>query len=669
MTQAEIKKDALSTNPREAREQKLAELRRRGLEPYPHKFDRSHKAQELQDKYESLENGVETEDAVAVAGRIMAIRNNGMFLDLQDASGKIQVFCHKDTLSADELSKLDLFDIGDIIGAHGTVRRTPRGELSIRAKEITMLCKTLLPLPEKYHGLTDIEQRYRQRYLDLIMNEESRDTLRKRSKIVSCIRNYMEDMGAIEVETPIFHAIKGGATAKPFITHHNALDADFFLRIATELPLKRLIVGGLADSVFEIGRIFRNEGISIKHNPEFTSIEAYHAYKDYNDIMDLVEDLVRKCALEINGSMQVQMGDHLIDFEKPWARKSMTNLIKEQTGVDFLNCQSAADARDAALKLDVKTEPTANWGQIVAAVFDDKVEHTLVQPTHVTDHPMDISPLAKIHRTDERLVERFESYVNGWEIANAFSELNDPKIQKIRFEEQVAQAEAGDDEAQAMDDDFITALEYGMPPTGGWGMGIDRLAMLLTQSSNIRDVIAFPTLKPTKVPETVKMAGPNKGHVAPASVADSITSDHTKVDETKRRFIVVVNEKETNPGKLMNAVGHAMAGLVGHAARDQDFCFVDYTDGDGQAHAGISHYPVIALKAKNSNAIKKVREDAAAKGIAFTDFLRTMAIGKTQEQLDATKSAKGDDVEYLGLALFGDTDALREITKKLSLYN
>ena len=498
MTQAEAKKETLSTNPREAREQKLAEMRARGIEPYPPNFPRSHQAQELQDKYAALENGVETEDKVSVAGRIMAMRNNGMFLDLQDASGKIQVFCHKDSMSAEELEKLSLYDIGDIIGAHGTIRRTPRGELSVRAGETVILCKTLLPLPEKYHGLTDIEQRYRQRYLDLIMNEESRETLKKRSKIVSFIRKYMEDLGAVEVETPILNGILGGASARPFTTHHNALDADFYLRIATELPLKRLIVGGLSDSVFEIGRLFRNEGISIKHNPEFTTIEGYHSYKDYFDIMDLTETLIRQCCLAVNGTLQVQMGDNLIDYEKPFARKSMLDLVEEATTINFLNYPTAQEARHAAKNIGVHVEKFKTWGDVVAAVFDEKVEHTLIQPIHVTDTPMDISPLAKVHRSNPRLVERFETYVNGWEIVNAFSELNDPKIQLARFEEQVAQKEAGDDEAQMLDDDYVTALEYGLPPTGGWGMGIDRLAMLLTGSHNIRDVIAFPTLKPKK---------------------------------------------------------------------------------------------------------------------------------------------------------------------------
>ncbi|HPD83788.1 MAG: lysine--tRNA ligase [Alphaproteobacteria bacterium] len=486
------------TDPAQAKEHKLAELRAKGINPYPAKFDRTHQAAEIQGKYEGLENGQETTDVVRVAGRIMAIRNNGMFIDLMDASGKVQIFCHKDSMNADQLDLLKLFDLGDIIGAVGTMRRTPRGELSVRCSEVVMLTKSLLPLPEKHHGLSDIEQRYRQRYLDLIMNEESRETLRMRSKIVSFIRQYMDGIGAIEVETPIFHSIMGGASAKPFTTHHNALNADFYLRVATELPLKRLIVGGLADCVYEIGRCFRNEGISIKHNPEFTSIEAYHSYMDYFDIMDLIEDMVYKAVMHIHGTPKITFGDKEIDFTTPWKRQSMCDLVKEKTGVDFMAIKTAEEARSAAKNIGVHVEPSSNWGQVVAEVFDKRVEDDLIQPTHVTELPMDISPLAKQHRDDPRLVERFETFINGWEVANAFSELNDPKIQLQRFEEQMLQREAGDEEAQMLDEDFVTALEVGLPPTGGWGLGIDRFVMLLTNSSNIRDVICFPTLKPKK---------------------------------------------------------------------------------------------------------------------------------------------------------------------------
>lgn len=486
------------TDPRQAKEHKLQELLAKGINPYPAKFDRTHQAAEIQAKYEPLENGAETTDIVRVAGRVMANRNNGMFIDLMDASGKVQIFCHKESMSAEGLELLKLVDIGDIIGAVGTMRRTPRGELSVRATEVVMLTKSLEPLPEKYHGLTDVEQRYRQRYLDLIMNEESRNTLRTRSKIVTFIRDYMNGIGAIEVETPIFHAIMGGASAKPFTTHHNALDADFYLRVATELPLKRLIVGGLADSVYEIGRCFRNEGISIKHNPEFTSIEAYHSYMDYFDIMDLIEDMVYKAVMHIHGTPKIKFGDKEIDFTTPWKRQSMCSLVQEKTGVDFLEFEKVEDAKAAAKKLGVHIGANMNWGQIVAEVFDEKVEADLLQPTHVTELPLDISPLAKVHRDNPRLVERFETFVNGWEIANAFSELNDPKIQQARFEDQVAQRDGGDEEAQMLDDDFVTALEVGLPPTGGWGLGIDRFVMLLTDSHNIRDVICFPTLKPKK---------------------------------------------------------------------------------------------------------------------------------------------------------------------------
>ncbi len=485
------------TDPREAKAHKLSQLKAAGFDPYPHKFDRTHKAGELQEKYKDLEAGVETEDRVAVAGRIMAMRNNGMFLDLNDPTGKIQVFCHKDSMPAEQLGKLDFMDIGDIVGAVGTIRRTPRGELSVRALEVDMLTKSLLVLPEKHHGLTDVEQRYRQRYLDLIMNEESRDKLLMRSKIISTIRKFMESAGAIEVETPMMHPILGGASAKPFVTHHNALDADFFLRIAPELYLKRLIIGGLADSVFEINRNFRNEGISYKHNPEFTMIESYHAYKDYFDVMELIEKLVQEVAMTVHGTLEIPFEGNVINLASPWARKSMVDLVKEETGIDFMPMDTA-QAHEAAKSLKIHVDPKANWGQVVETIFGEKVEHKLIQPIHVIDHPLDISPLSKVHRGNPRLVERFESYINGWELANAFTELNDPQIQYERFMEQVAQREGGNEEAMMVDHDFVTALEYGLPPTGGWGMGIDRLVMLMTNSHNIREIIAFPTLKPLR---------------------------------------------------------------------------------------------------------------------------------------------------------------------------
>lgn len=481
---------------RAVRLQKAAQLRAMGINPYPYRFDRQHFNVALTERYADLAPGTETTDEVRVAGRIMAYRNSGMFIDLLDESGKLQIFCHKDNLSEGQIAIRDLLDLGDIIGVRGTMRRTPRGELSVRAHEITVLCKSLHTLPEKYHGLADVETRYRQRYVDLIVTPEARDTLRKRSKIVTAMRRYLDEQNFTEVETPMLHAIQGGASAKPFVTHHNALDSNFFLRIAPELHLKRLVVGGLAQGVYEINRCFRNEGVSIKHNPEFTTLELYWAYRDYRDIMTLTENIVAHCAMIALGTTKVDYQSQSIDFTPPWPRRSMTDLVREKTGIDFLSLTEVTQARAAAEKLGLKLDPKFNWGQVVEAVFAYKVEASLIQPTHVTDLPKDISPLAKVHRDNPLLTERFETYANGWEIANAFSELSDPVDQFERFTEQMKKREAGDGEAQMLDEDFVTALEYGLPPTGGLGIGIDRLVMLLTNSASIRDVIAFPTLRP-----------------------------------------------------------------------------------------------------------------------------------------------------------------------------
>jgi lysyl-tRNA synthetase class 2 len=475
---------------------KVDKLRALGINPYPYRFERSHFNQAIQDRYADLPAGTETTDEVRVAGRIMAYRNSGMFIDLLDESGKLQIFCHKDNLPEQQIAIRDLLDLGDIIGIRGTMRRTPRGELSVRAQEITVLCKSLHTLPEKYHGLADVETRYRQRYVDLIVTPEARDTLRKRSKIITAMRRYLDEHDFTEVETPMLHAIQGGASAKPFVTHHNALDSNFFLRIAPELHLKRLVVGGLAQGVYEINRCFRNEGVSIKHNPEFTTLELYWAYRDYQDIMTLTENIVAHCAQIALGTTKVEYQGRQIDFTPPWPRRSMTELVREKTGIDFLTIPDAIAARAAADKIGVYADPQFNWGQVVESVFAAKAEADLIQPTHVTDLPKDISPLAKVHRDNPLLTERFETYANGWEIANAFSELSDPVDQFERFAEQMKKRDAGDGEAQMLDEDFVTALEYGLPPTGGLGIGIDRLVMLLTDSASIRDVIAFPTLRP-----------------------------------------------------------------------------------------------------------------------------------------------------------------------------
>ncbi|HEY3918585.1 MAG TPA: lysine--tRNA ligase [Stellaceae bacterium] len=481
---------------RAARIEKLKALRAMGIDPYPYGFARTAEARELETRYAGLAAGVVTEDRVAVAGRIRAIRNSGMFIDLHDTSGKIQIFSHKDNLSAEQLAAVKLLDLGDLIGVDGLVRRTPRGELTVNSTEVTVLAKALLPLPEKFHGLADIELRYRQRYLDLIMSDDSRETLRRRSRIVACLRRLLIERGFLEVETPMLHTIPGGASAKPFNTHHNALDLELYLRIAPELHLKRLLVGGLSDKLFEINRNFRNEGISPRHNPEFTSLELYQAFVDYHAMMDLAELLISEAAKEVLGGTQAVFGDKSIELAPPWPRKTMAELVKDETGVDFLALSDDAAARDAARRLGADCPSSAGWGRALEAAFSAKVESKLIQPTHVIGFPREISPLAKADRHDPRLTERFETYVNGWEVANAFSEINDPLDQLDRFKQQMKEREKGDEEAQHLDADFVLALEYGMPPAGGLGIGIDRLVMLLTNSPSIRDVIAFPTMRP-----------------------------------------------------------------------------------------------------------------------------------------------------------------------------
>lgn len=493
---------------RQTRIQKLADLADKGVNPYPYTFDKDIDAADLQEKYKDLEAGVETEDVYSVAGRVMAIRNTGMFIDLMDASGKIQIFSHKENLPEEQIKVLKLVDIGDMVGFTGTIRRTPRGELSIKSTSLKLLSKALLPLPNKqiskekmeelqnFHGLTDVELKYRQRYVDLIVNEQSRDTFKKRSLIIKKIREFLAQHGYMEVETPILQTTASGANARPFNTHHNALEMDLTLRIALELYLKRLIVGGISERVYEIGKCFRNEGIDTRHNPEFTMIELYQAYADYNDMMVLTENMVAFVAQEVLGTTKIKYGENEIDLTPPWDRKTMLGAIKEATGVDFMEIFTAQHAIETAKSLHVAVDENMNWGQVVEAVFEEKVEPSLIQPCHIIDYPREISPLAKVHRDNDRLTERFETRVNGWEIANAFSELTDPIDQRMRFEAQ-AQAKAdGDEEAMEIDEDFINALEYGMPPTGGMGMGIDRLVMLLTDSPSIRDVIAFPTMRP-----------------------------------------------------------------------------------------------------------------------------------------------------------------------------
>lgn len=479
---------------RESRLVKLSALQEKDYNPYPYCFKPNAFAEELQTKYAELPAGENTEDRVVVAGRAMAVRNSGMFIDLKDKSGKIQVFCHKSHLDEENLELLKSLDVGDIVGVSGFVRRTPRGELSIAAEKFDIISKSLQPLPEKFHGLTDIEARYRQRYVDFIMNDDSREIFKKRCRITSAIRHYFEQHDFMEVETPMLHTIMGGANAKPFITHHNTLDMDLYLRIAPELFLKRLVVGGF-DRVFEIGRNFRNEGIDKKHNPEFTALEAYQAYADYNDMAELIPDLLRFVCKEVTGSETIVVNGNEIDLSKPWERKSIVELVNEYAGIDLMQAKDVEEAKAMAKSIGIDASDCSNWGKVVQLLFDEKVEPNLVQPILVMDMPKDISPLAKTHRSNPRLVEHFDAYVAGMEVGCAYSELSNPLEQKARFDAQCAEREAGDDEAQMLDEDYVVALENGLPPTGGMGMGVDRLAILLTGADTIRDVIAFPTLR------------------------------------------------------------------------------------------------------------------------------------------------------------------------------
>jgi len=476
------------------RRDKLDALQAEGSNPFlVTKYHVTAHSTEIKENFDTMDGAM-----VSVAGRIMSKRGMGkaVFCDLQDGDGRIQLYIRIDELGETDFNQFKKYDIGDIVGVYGTVFRTKRGEISVRAHTVTLLAKSLLPLPEKFHGLTDLETRYRQRYVDLIVNPEVRRTFEVRSAFIRHVRTFLDNRGYMEVETPVLNTISGGATARPFTTHHNTLDLDMYMRIATELHLKRLVVGGI-ERVYEIGRIFRNEGMDTKHNPEFTTVELYEAYADFNDMMDLFEQLLSSAALKILGTYEMDWQGQHLDLTPGWARLSMYEAVRQYVGIDFMaiseNGEAVAAAKAKGINMD-GVEPT--WGNALYACFDQRVEDKLIQPTFITMHPVDVSPLAKRSTSDPRLTERFELFICRSEMGNAFSELNDPIDQKARFQKQAELRATGDDEAGMMDEDYVTALEYGMPPTGGLGIGIDRAVMMLTDSSSIRDVILFPTMKP-----------------------------------------------------------------------------------------------------------------------------------------------------------------------------
>ena len=508
------------------RRAKLAELCEKGRDPFKiTKFDKDTDFRTIREKFESLEG-----TDVSVAGRIMSRRDMGKanFIDLADETGKMQVYIKSDDIGEQAFEEYRKWDIGDIVGVRGFVFRTRRGEISIHTKEIVLLSKSLLPLPEKWHGLKDQDLRYRQRYVDLIVNPDVRETFVKRSKIIAEIRNYLNERAFLEVETPMLHNMAGGATARPFITHHNSLNIDLYLRIALELHLKRLIVGGF-ERVYEIGRVFRNEGMDTRHNPEFTLLELYQAYTDYNGMMQLTEDLVRTVARKVLGSEKITYGDVEIDLSKPFEKLSMVDAVKKYADVDFSSVRSDTEAKELAKAHRIEFEERHKKGDILNLFFEKYCEDKLIQPTFITNHPVEISPLAKKMPENPDYTERFELFIVGREHANAFSELNDPLDQRARFEAQAALKASGDEEAGDVDEDFLTALEYGMPPTGGMGLGIDRLVMLLTANANIRDVLLFPTMKPLKDVN----AGNYVVNNTPETVSNDVKAEPEKIDFSK----------------------------------------------------------------------------------------------------------------------------------------
>ena len=509
------------------RREKLAELQAAGNDPFQQvRFERDHYTSDIHEHFDELEG-----KTVRLAGRMMSKRIMGKasFSDMTDRYGRLQLYIKRDNVGEDVYKGYKKFDIGDIIGIEGEVFRTQKGEISVAVTELTLLAKNLNPLPEKWHGLKDTDMRYRQRYVDLIVNPGVRDTFEKRSAIVREIRNFMDSRGFMEVETPCLNTIPGGAAARPFITHHNALDIDMYLRIATELHLKRLIVGGL-ERVYEIGRIFRNEGMDTRHNPEFTTIELYQAYTDYQGMMDITEDMVIHVCEKVLGSTKVMYQGVEIDFSKGWKRMTMAEAVKEYAGIDFM-ALSPEEALEAVKAKGLEIEKgKESWGDLMSLCYDEYVEENLMQPTFITDYPVEISPLAKRKPSDPRLTERFECFVYGRELCNAFSELNDPIDQKERFERQVALRAAGDEEAGMMDEDFINALEYGMPPTGGMGMGIDRLVMFLTDAASIRDVLLFPTMKPMDSDKKAEKAAPVQAEAAQAAPETEEKIDFSNVE-------------------------------------------------------------------------------------------------------------------------------------------
>lgn len=636
---------------KKARLEKLEALKKQGIDPYPSSVRRDQtigQAREMDAK------------EVAITGRIVGMRGHGKiyFVDMQDESGHIQVVLKADSCTAAAFSLIPLLDIADFIAVQGMIGKTQAGEVSVFASDFQLLTKTLLPLPDQWHGLKDVEERYRKRYLDTILNEDVKHRLQLRSKIIDSVRDFLTDRGFLEVETPTLQPVYGGGFARPFSTHHNELDANFYLRISDEMYLKRMIVGGF-DKVFEITKVFRNEGVDHDHNPEFTMFEAQIAYEDYSYGMDIIEEIFEYTALKVLGTTKFMYQGVEMNVKRPWSRYKVVEAIKEFTGVDALSWKTLAEAKAAIQKVEgiaehkfAELKKMQHIGECIAFLFEEAVEEKLIQPTIIYDYPIEISPLAK-KCADPRFTQRFEMFAFGSELGNNYTELNDPIDLRKRFIDEKEREKAGFDEAHQTDYDYLTAIEHGFPPTCGIAIGIDRFVMLLTDARSIKEVIPFPTLRPEK------MTGVD---VAPVAVkATSLP------DEKSMRFIAILRD-DVEAGRLMNALGHMTAGLAGGFEKAKDMCFLQYKDKEGGVHPNISHFPFIVLKADNAKQIRSVREEAKKRGIIFTDFTSTMTVGTSADQVRKTGETPEAELDYFGICLFGKTDELREFTKKFSLF-
>lgn len=652
---------------REIRLQKLEELKYKGINPYPEKSNRTDANRAITQNFESYEN-----KEVVVAGRIMALREHGKlaFIDLQDESGKIQLYIKADNLGGGPLSKsndkfpfseIHLLDIGDFVESKGVVVKTQRGEISIESRELRLLAKSLRPIPTKWDGFVDIERRYRRRYLDMTINTDVREVLRKKGIFIQSMREFLLKNGFSEVETSVLENVTGGAEARPFITHYNALDMDVYLRISLELPLKRLIAGGM-EKVFEIGRVFRNEGMSMMHLQHYTQLEFYWAYADFDMLISFVEELYVHAIKTTFGSLKFNWQGKELDFTPPWPRIDYQKEFLKATGIDLALEYTREDLLNAGKMVGVTgMDPKADIGRLIDQIYKKTIREKIVSPVMLVNHPVIISPLAKRDDKNQNIVRRFQPVMLGAEVGNGWSELNDPIDQLQRFREQQELIEKGDDEAMMMDIDYIEAMEYGMPPNAGFGVGFDRFFMYLADLPTIRDTLYFPVMKPfvsqttreiydlKKIDETIKS-----------------TNAFVNLDENKKRFAAVLN-KEFNHGQLMNALAHMSSGLSSGLLDQKDIVLVDYLDKADEMHAILSHYPYIILEAKNSNAILKLRKEAKERGIKFIDFTDTMFVGSTKDQVRETQEKNEDELNYVGILMFGDTVQIKELTKKFSL--